>query len=128
MPNKSGCDFRNRSKEARQEKFLMRDALQFTIVRVMAIKSITHRGLKRLFETDDTRGIDSRSADKLRKMLFAIHEAECVSQTENFPGWRLHALTGDLAGFWSLRVTGNQRLIFRFEDGDAYDLNLLDYH
>jgi len=100
MPNEGNCDFRNRCKEARQEKRLMRDA----------------------------RGIDSRSADKLRKMLFAIHDAECVSQTENFPGWRLHALTGDLAGFWSLRVTGNQRLIFRFEDGDAHDLNLLDYH
>ena len=128
MPNESNCDFRNRCKEAQQEKILRRGARRVTMPFNMAIKSITHRGLKRLFENDDTRGIDSRSADKLRKILFAIHDAECVSQIEKFPGWRLHALTGDLAGFWSLRVTGNQRLIFRFEDGDAHDLNLLDYH
>ena len=44
------------------------------------------------------------------------------------PGWRLHPLKGKLAGYWSLTVTGNWRLTFKFEDGDAYDLDLLDYH
>ena len=44
------------------------------------------------------------------------------------PGWRLHRLTGDLRDFWSLSVTGNWRLIFRFENGDAFDLDLVDYH
>ena len=45
-----------------------------------------------------------------------------------FPGWRLHPLKGDLKGFWSVTITGNWRLIFRFEDGDAFDLDLVDYH
>jgi toxin HigB-1 len=45
-----------------------------------------------------------------------------------FPGWRLHPLTGELRGFWSLTVTGNWRLIFRFEDGEARDVDLVDYH
>ena len=45
-----------------------------------------------------------------------------------YPGWRLHPLTGALKGFWSISVTGNWRLIFRFEDGDVYDVDYLDYH
>ena len=48
--------------------------------------------------------------------------------TAALPGWRVHALKGDLAGFWSLTVTGNWRLIARFQGGDAYDLDLLDHH
>jgi proteic killer suppression protein len=44
------------------------------------------------------------------------------------PGWRLHSLAGDLKGFWSISVTGNCRLIFRFNAGDALDLDLVDYH
>ena len=46
----------------------------------------------------------------------------------HLPGYRLHALTGDLAGLWSIRVTGNWRLIFRFEAGEAVDVELIDYH
>ena len=94
----------------------------------MAIKSITHRGLRHLHEEGSTRGVDARHAVKLREMLAALDQATVPDDTCVKPGWRLHQLTGDLAGFWSLRVTGNQRLIFRFEDGDAYDVNLLDYH
>ena len=45
-----------------------------------------------------------------------------------FPGWRLHPLAGDLKGYWSVSITGNWRLIFRFKDGDAHDLDLVDYH
>ena len=61
-------------------------------------------------------------------MLAALDQATVPDDTCVKPGWKLHQLTGDLAGFWSLRVTGNQRLIFRFDGGDAYDVNLLDYH
>ena len=94
----------------------------------MAIKSIRHRGLLRLYEDQSTRGIDSRHANKLLDMLLAIDNATDVSDTEVRPGWRLHPLSGDLNGFWSLTVTGNQRLIFRFEDENAYELDLIDYH
>ena len=45
-----------------------------------------------------------------------------------FPGWRLHPLKGDLAGFWSLTVASNWRLVFRFDEGDASELDLVDYH
>ena len=45
-----------------------------------------------------------------------------------FPGWKLHPLKGDLKGFWSVTVTGNWRVIFRFEKGDAFDVDLVDYH
>ena len=46
----------------------------------------------------------------------------------DLPGFRLHPLKGDLAGFWSVTVSGNWRLIFRFEDGHASDVDLVDYH
>ena len=128
MPNESNCDFRNRRKEARQENALWLGARRVTISSDMAIKSITHRGLRRFHEESSTRGIDARYADKLREMLTILEIASDVSEVNAMPGWRLHQLTGDLSGFWSLRVTGSQRLIFRFEDGDAHDLNLIDYH
>ena len=47
---------------------------------------------------------------------------------ETLPGWRLHPLKGDFEGCWSLAVSGNWRLVFRFEQGDALDLDLIDYH
>jgi len=61
-------------------------------------------------------------------MLFALANAPTVSDMALFPGWRLYPLTGELRGFWSLTVTGNWRLIFRFEDGEARDVDLVDYH
>ena len=94
----------------------------------MAIRSFRHRGLKQFFEKGTARGIDARLADKIEEMLFAIDTADDVSDVDLFPGWRLHRLSGDLDGFWSLTVTGNRRLIFRFEDGEADDVDLVDYH
>jgi proteic killer suppression protein len=61
-------------------------------------------------------------------MLTAIHAANTIDDVDAVPGWKLHPLKGDLKGYWSLTVTPNQRLIFRFMDGDAYDLDLTDYH
>lgn len=61
-------------------------------------------------------------------MLFALDSAEVVDEVETVPGWRLHPLKGNLKGHWSLSVSGNWRPIFRFEGGDAYDLDLIDYH
>lgn len=61
-------------------------------------------------------------------MLVAIDTAEKIDDIAVMPGWKLHPLTGDLAGLWSLTVTRNWRLVFRFEDGTASDLDLMDYH
>ena len=69
-------------------------------------------------------------ADKLRKLLFAIETADDLAALNQFAGWRLHPLKGDLKGFWSLTVTGNWRLIFRYAEdtNTAADLDLTDYH
>ena len=66
--------------------------------------------------------------DKLRHMLQAIDGAAEVKEVALYPGWRLHPMTGDWKGFWSLTVSGNWRLLFRFENGDAFDLLLHDPH
>jgi len=69
-------------------------------------------------------------ADKLGKLLFAIETAGTLEQLGKFPGWKLHPLKGDLKGFWSMTVTGDRRLIFRYgEDANAAsDIDLIDYH
>lgn len=94
----------------------------------MPIQSIRHKGLRRLLEKGDARSLPAASVDKLRDMLLAIHTARTVDDADVVPGWRLHPLKGKLAGHWSLTVTANWRLTFRFEDGNAFDLDLLDYH
>ena len=94
----------------------------------MSIQNFRHKGLKRVFEANETRGVRANLAGKLRDMLAAVDAATNVEDVGLFPGWRLHQLKGDLAGFWSLTVSGNWRIIFRFEDGEAFDLDLVDYH
>jgi proteic killer suppression protein len=94
----------------------------------MAIRSFRHKGLRRLYEQDSPRGVPAGFAAKLKDMLAALDAAVAVEDVGLFPGWRLHRLKGDLAGHWSLTVSGNWRLVFRFEDGDAMDLDLVDYH
>ena len=56
-----------------------------------------------------------------------LEAAETVEEM-NIPGYRLHSLTGSLHGYWSLRVTENWRIVFRFENGEALDVDLDDYH
>jgi toxin HigB-1 len=94
----------------------------------MAIRSIRHKGLKRLYERGEKKGVPAALAEKLRDVLLAVDEAEQVDEVGLFPGWRLHALKGDLKGFWSVTISGNWRVIFRFEKGDAFDVDLVDYH
>ena len=92
------------------------------------IVSFRHRGLRTFFERGSTRGIPAQYAPRIRRMLTAIDTAHSLAEIDLFPGWRLHPLRGDYAGLWSLTVTGNLRLIFTFEDGQAGELNLADYH
>jgi toxin HigB-1 len=88
------------------------------------------KGLRQLHEDGNARGAPSAMADKLRKLLFALETAETLEQLGRFPGWRLHPLKGDLKGLWSLTVTGNWRLIFRYDEqtNTASDIDLIDYH
>jgi proteic killer suppression protein len=91
------------------------------------IKNFRHKGLKLLFEQGDGRKVQSDHVDKLARILARLEEASMISNM-NLPGFGLHPLKGDLAGFWSVTVSGNWRIIFRFEDGNAVDVNLVDYH
>ncbi len=94
----------------------------------MAIRSFRHKGLEALFEDDDASGLDGALVKNLRRMLAVLDQARTPAETGTLPGWRLHPLKGDLKGYWSLTVSGNWRLIFRFEDGNALAVDLVDYH
>jgi toxin HigB-1 len=94
----------------------------------MSIKSLRHKGLRRLAETGDSRGLPPAQVRKLTHMLTLLETAEAPEDMGLFPGWRLHRLSGNLAGFRSLTVTGNWRLVFRMEGGHAVDVDLIDYH
>ena len=92
------------------------------------ILNIRHKGLERFFRTGDTRGIGERHAAKLRILLTALGTAAGPVEIGHLPGARLHQLKGDRRGQWAVWVSGNWRLVFRFEGEDVTDLDLLDYH
>ena len=91
------------------------------------LRSIKHRGLKRLFDRDDRSGIRPDLVNAVQEMLTVLDEA-ATPQDLNLPGYRLHPLRGDLKGFWSVTVRANWRIIFRFKDADVCDVELIDYH
>jgi proteic killer suppression protein len=69
-------------------------------------------------------------ADQVERIKTVLARLDRASKPEhmNLPGWRLHPLKGELAGFWSVTVTANWRIIWRFETGDATDVDYVDYH
>ena len=91
------------------------------------IRSIKHKGLRRLFEDDDARGVTADHAEKLRDILAALDAASTVAHMD-MPGFRLHALKGALRGFWAVTVRANWRVVFRFAEGEASDVDYVDYH
>lgn len=93
------------------------------------IYSITHKGLKKYWTKDDSSKLPSEMIDRVREILDIIDSIEEVPQDfEPFKNLRLHPLKGKLKGFWSVDVTGNFRIIFKFENKNAYELDLLDTH
>ncbi len=80
-----------------------------------------------MYERDDPSGVSPDMADRIALALADLDDAGTPSDLD-LPGYRLHPLKGDLKGYWSISISGNWRLIFRFEDGDAYDVDLVDYH
>ncbi len=96
----------------------------------MKILSFAHKGLKKLYEEDEAKGVGSATADKLRKMLVFLEEMENPEEMRALPSWRAHTLTGDRKGTWSLSVTANRRLTFQVDGArrEIIDLNLEDYH
>lgn len=91
------------------------------------IASFKHRGLKRLHEKGDRSGIRADLLDKIERILTVLDAAN-APEALDLPGYRLHALRGDLRGYWAVTVRANWRIIFRFADGQAQDVELIDYH
>ena len=91
------------------------------------IKSFRHKGIEQFFRTGSKVGIQPKHVERLRKQLFALDNARRATDM-NAPGWRLHRLQGDLADHWSVDVSGNWRLTFRFEGDDAILVDYQDYH
>jgi len=91
------------------------------------IRGFRHKGLKRLYEDGDRRGVNPQHAEKIETILGLLDVALGIEDL-NLPTFRLHPLTGDLQGFWSVTVRANWRIIFRFENGEIFDVDLVDYH
>jgi len=91
------------------------------------IRSFKHKGLEKFFTSGSTAGIQATHAKKLRLILGRL-SAAATARDMDLPGLRLHELSGDRAGIWSVTVSGNWRVTFRFEDGDAEIVNYEDYH
>ena len=91
------------------------------------IQNFRHKGLKRLFEDDDARGIRADQVEKVENILAVLNRAR-VPADMDLPGFRLHRLKGNRKDFWSVTVRANWRVTFRFENGHAYDVDLTDYH
>lgn len=91
------------------------------------ITSFKHRGLKKLYADDDRRGLSPAHVDRIKRILARLDEAVQV-RNMGLPGLGLHPLKGPFKGLWAVSVSGNWRIVFRFENGNAYDVDLTDYH
>lgn len=91
------------------------------------IATLRHRGLKRLYLRGDASGVSAQHLSRVEDVLAHLDIAGTPTDLD-LPGYRLHPLRGELKGFWSVTVSGNWRIIFRMEDGNVFDVNLVDYH
>ena len=96
----------------------------------MKIRNIVHKGLKRFYSEDSTKGVPPDTVDKLGKMSAFLDDMQEPEELRALPSWKVHTLTGDRKGTWSLSVTRNRRLTFRVDtaEHEICDLNLEDYH
>lgn len=91
------------------------------------IESFKDRRLKRFFERGENKHVRADLVDRIRTILGRLNVAMNVEDMD-LHSYRLHTLKGDLKGFYSVTVRANWRIIFRFESGNAYDVELIDYH
>lgn len=91
------------------------------------IESFRHKGLRRLYEDDDGKLLPHQLVGRIREILTALDAAESLEGLSR-PSFRLHPLKGELKGFLAVTVRANWRIIFRFADGKAFDLDFVDYH
>ena len=91
------------------------------------IRSFRHKALRRLYDNGEGRGLPADQVAKLRDILALLDAADTPAALD-LPGLRLHPLKGEFKGFFAVTVRANWRVIFRFEGGDAVDVDYLDYH
>ena len=91
------------------------------------ILSFKHKGLKKYYETGSTAGIQPNHEKRIRLILAALDTAQMIDDMD-LPGFDLHPLRGDRRGIWSISVSGNWRVTFKFEEGNAQIVNYEDYH
>ena len=95
----------------------------------MKIRNFIHKGLKRLYADDAAKGVPPDTVDKLRKMLAFLDNMDDPEELRALPSWKVHTLTGDRKGTWSLSVTANRRLTFCIDSSEReiYNVNLEDH-
>jgi len=91
------------------------------------IKSFEHKGLKKFFTTGSIKGIQAIHADRLYSLLLVLNAMTQIEDL-NAPSFRLHPLKGNKKGLWSITVQANWRITFKFENGDVYVVDYVDYH
>lgn len=94
----------------------------------MNIRSIRHRGLRRLIEQNDPRELQADQLRRIRNILTVLMAASNMDEVQGPPGWRIHQLSGDRAGTWSISVSGNWRITFDLRANEVLNLDLEDYH
>ena len=106
------------------EEVVARSVPRYTSRKSMRIR---HKGLRALHEQDDPARLPADLVSRLRRILVRLQDATRPGDADA-PGFRLHPLKGARAGEWSVRVSGNWRVVFRFEGGEVVDVDLVDYH
>lgn len=91
------------------------------------VRNFRHKGLQRLFQQDDGSKLPPDMVTRIRLILSTLHAAQVI-EAMDIPTFRLHPLKGELKGFFSVTVRANWRIIFRFEGGEAFDIDFVDYH
>lgn len=92
------------------------------------IETIAHKGLRLLWEKNNPSKLPAEQIEKIRRILSVLNTAKTLDPIKAIPGYRLHQLSGDLKGYWAIWVTGNYRIVFRFEEENVFDINYIDYH
>ena len=91
------------------------------------IQNFRHKGLRLLFEKGDRSKLAPQDLERIENILLVLNQAQTPEEMD-LPGFRLHPLKGDRKGFWAVTVRANWRIVFRIQDGQACDVDLVDYH
>ena len=94
---------------------------------LVAIRNVRHRAIRRFFERGDARRLHPAHVARIGRILAALDRDDAL-EVLSAATFRLHPLTGNRKGLWSVRVSGNWRIVFRLEYGHVFDFDLTDYH